>query len=132
MNSPYETNTKHPEHLIHKGVANTFLRSKSEVLIDMLLRRNKIPFRYECALPLGNSVVYPDFTLRHPDSGEFYYWEHFGMMDQPSYIKKTISKLNRYATNGIIPNINLITTYETKEHPLNPEIIEKYIDYYFL
>ncbi len=131
MNFSYEPNPNHPENLIYKGVANTYLRSKSEVLIDMLLRTHNIPFRYECALPLGISLIYPDFTIRHPHTGNFYYWEHFGMMDNPTYIEKTISKLNLYATHGITPGIQLITTYETKNNPLNPEIVEKYIEYHF-
>lgn len=131
MTSPYEKNTNHPENLIYKGVSGNYLRSKSEVLIDMLLRSHNIPFRYECVLQLGKTSVYPDFTIRHPHSGEFYYWEHFGMMDNPDYIEKTTSKLNLYATHGITPGIRLITTYETKSKPLDPEIIEKYIEYYF-
>ena len=35
MNSPYNKNTNHPENLIYRGVTNTYLRSKSEVLIDI-------------------------------------------------------------------------------------------------
>lgn len=132
MNSPYEKNPKHPETLIHKGIANTYLRSKSEVMIDMLLRRYNIPFRYECALQLGNSVFYPDFTLRHPYTGTFHYWEHFGMMDSQPYIDQTSSKINLYSSNGIIPGIQLITTFETKNHPLDPELVENLIKYHFL
>ena len=132
MNAPYDKNLNHPEHLIHKGISNTFLRSKSEVLIDMMLRTNKIPFRYECALPLGNSIIYPDFTIRHPSTGNLYYWEHFGLMDNPSYIENTSSKISLYSTHGIIPGIHLITTYETKNQPLDPKLVETYITYYFL
>ncbi len=132
MNSPYEKNANHPENLIYKGITNNLLRSKSEVLIDMLLRKHNVPFRYECALQLGNSLIYPDFTIRHPHTGDFYYWEHFGLMDSPSYIEKTTTKLNLYAIHGITPGIQLITTYETKNYPLDPEIIEKYIEYHFM
>ena len=131
MNSSYEKNTSHLENLIYKGISNTLLRSKSEVLIDMLLRSHNIPFRYECALPLGNSIIYPDFTIRHPHTGNFYYWEHFGMMDNPAYIEKATSKLKLYAKHSITPGIQLITTYETQTHPLDPEIVEKYIEYHF-
>jgi len=132
MNTPYDKNPNHPEHLIHRGIADTYLRSKSEVLIDMLLRTNKIPFRYECALSLGNSIIYPDFTIRHPLTGNFYYWEHFGLMDSLSYIENTSSKIKLYSTHGIIPGIQLITTYETQKQPLDPNYIEKCIEYYFL
>jgi len=97
----------------------------------MALYVHKIPFRYECALNLGGITLYPDFTLRHPQTGEFYYWEHFGLMDDEVYSANTSSKLQLYTSCGIIPGIQLITTYETKEYPLSTETIEKTIDYYF-
>lgn len=130
-NSPFEHNPKYPEQLIHKTCSGNLVRSKSEVLIDMALHTNKIPFRYECALSLGDSVVYPDFTIRHPHTGQTYYWEHFGMMDEPTYSKNSCAKLQLYTSHGIIPTIQLITTYETKEHPLSSETVEKLIHEYF-
>ena len=132
MSSPYHRNPSHPESLNHKGLANTYLRSKSEVLIDMALRKSNIPFRYECVLELNNSKIFPDFTIRHPHTGEFYYWEHFGLMDSLSYTESTVSKLRLYTSNGIIPGINLITTYETRNNPLNMQTIEKTIEFYFM
>lgn len=131
-NSDYPHNPKYPEQLIHKSISGNLLRSKSEAMIDMLLYTNKIPFRYECELQLGDIILYPDFTIRHPRTGEFYYWEHFGMMDHPSYFKKVPSKLDLYISHRIIPSIHLITTYETKEHPLSIEVISKLIEHYFL
>ena len=86
---------------------------------------------YECALPLGESVVYPDFTIRHPITGKTYYWEHFGMVDNPVYAKKAISKMELYMSHQIYPDIQLITTYETKEFPLVPETIEFNIKRFF-
>ena len=131
MNQPYKKNNKHPEYLIHKTISGDLVRSKSESIISMLLHKNKIPFRYECELLLGDVLLYPDFTIRHPKSGEYYYWEHFGMMDN-NHFKKAFSKLELYASNNIFPSINLITTYETKNNPLNLEMVEGIIKYYFL
>lgn len=132
MNSPYEKNNKHSDQLIHKTSSGHFVRSKSEAIIDMFLHINKIPFRYECSLQLGNSVIYPDFTIRHPETGDTFYWEHFGLMDDPIYSKNTFSKLQLYTSHGIIPTIHLITTYETRENPLSSEMVEKIIEHYFL
>ena len=132
MNFPYDKNNKYTDKLIHKGYSGNLLRSKSEVLIDMHLFMNKIPFRYECALELGDIVVYPDFTIRHPKTGQIMYWEHFGMMDVAEYAKKTFSKLQLYNSHGIVPSIQLITTYETKDNPLNAEMVENLVRYYFL
>ena len=129
---PFETNPKYPEQLIHKTVSGKMVRSKSEVIIDMLLHTHKIPFRYEAPLHLDTITIYPDFTIRHPETGEFFYWEHFGLADQPEYRQNMLSKLDLYTSHGIIPNINLITTYETKNHPLSMEFVQKTVEYYFL
>lgn len=131
-NSPYDSNTKYPEQLTHKTLSGNYVRSKSEVLINMVLKTHKIPFRYEAALQLGDTAIYPDFTIRHPENGKFYYWEHFGLMDDKNYVQNMHLKLKLYTSNGIIPSVQLITTYETKETPLTVETIEKLVDHYFL
>ena len=132
MAQPYESNPAYPEQRIHKTSAGIFVRSKSEALIAMLLYMNKIPFRYECALSLGNVTVFPDFTIRHPHTGQFFYWEPFGMMDSSVYAKNAFSKLQLYTEHGIVPSIQLLTTYETKEHPLDSAAAENLIKSYFL
>lgn len=115
------------EKKIHLTPSGNMVRSKSEVLIDMALYTHKIPFRYECELLLDDFCVYPDFTVRNPRTGKLYYWEHFGKMDDPEYARKTVLKLNSYITNNILPDINLITTYETLDHPLSIQKIESVI-----
>lgn len=131
-NALYKQNQKYPEQRIHHSVSGHLLRSKSEVFIDMALFNHKLPFRYECELELGDVVIYPDFTIRHPATGETYYWEHFGRMDDLSYSKNACSKLQAYTSHGIIPSIRLITTYETHDHPLSMTAIEHLIEEYFL
>ena len=54
------------------------------------------------------------------------------MMDDPEYRHKTGSKLRFYISNGIIPTIQLITTYETLDKPLGTETIERIVKDYFL
>ena len=130
--APYEKNNMYPDGLIHKTYSGNFVRSKSESLIDMFLYKNKIPFRYECVLRFGEVFFYPDFTIRHPRTGEIYYWEHFGMMEDLDYSKRAYSKLQNYTAHGIYPTIQLITTYETKEHPLTAEKVEQIVRQYFL
>ena len=132
MNASYDRSTKYPEQLLHKTISGNLVRSKSESLIDMLLYTHKIPFRYECALQLGDITLYPDFTLRHPHTGQFFYWEHFGRMDDSTYCKNTYNKLHLYTSHGIIPSIHLITTYETQEYPLSADTVEKIIQQYFV
>lgn len=132
MTMPYDKNANHPENLNNKAYSGNMVRSKSEVLIDMFLFKNKIPFRYECLLELDGIMMYPDFTIRHPKTGETFYWEHFGLMDNPTYSKNACSKLQHYISSGIIPSIQLITTYETKDNPLSAEKVEKIVEEYFL
>lgn len=124
-------NPRFPEHLIHKSISGNLLRSKSEALIDMLLYTNKIPYRYESALTLGETIFYPDFTIRHPVTGNFFYWEHFGLMDDAKYRRNICSKLQLYMDHGIIPSLQLITTYETKDMPLTTDKILQIIEHYF-
>lgn len=128
----YEHNPKYPEYLTHQSSSGNLVRSKSECLIDTMLYMKKIPFRYECALELGDMKIYPDFTIRHPKTGEIRYWEHFGLMDHADYAQKAFSKQQLYASHGILPSHQLITTYETKDKPLDSDMVEKIIEHYFL
>lgn len=132
VQEPYEKNVTHQEHLIHNTVADFKVRSKSESLIVSALYQNHIPFRYECALHLGEIVVYPDFTILHPITKRIYYYEHFGMMDNSEYAHAAYRKLELYSEHGIVPTINLLTTFETKNHPLDYGVIDKLISDYFL
>lgn len=132
MNEPYPTNTAYPEGLKHKTITGSYVRSKSESLILLSLHNHRIPFRYECKLALGTHTLCPDFTLLHPKTQELYYWEHFGLMDEPEYAKRACEKIQLYAAHGIYPSVNLIITWETKDNPLSSEIVENMIQYYFL
>lgn len=129
--APYKTNTSYPEQLQYKTTSGVFVRSKSETIIDFILHTHRIPHRYECELSLDHTILYPDFTIRHPATGEYFYWEHFGLIDDPGYRKNAMSKLQLYASHGIFPSINLITTYETKDTPLDPEYVNLLVSHYF-
>lgn len=54
------------------------------------------------------------------------------MMDSPSYVKSVAEKLQTYAMAGYIPFVHLITTYETKEHPMDGAWVRNIIGHYFL
>lgn len=131
VNTPYQKNPYFPEQLTHKTLSDYCVRSKSEAIIDMALRLKQIPFRYECELTLGETIVYPDFTVKHPKTGQIYYWEHFGRMDDSAYYHKAYHKLQLYTMYEIVPSIQLITTYETKKHPLSVETVDDIINKYF-
>lgn len=128
----YKHNDNHLENLIHKTAAGHYVRSKSEVIIANALYANHIPYRYECGLQLDGVTFYPDFTICHPDTMKEFYWEHFGMMDIPQYCDNAFNKLKVYGNNGIVPSINLVTTFETQIHPINSETVQKIIEEMFL
>lgn len=129
---PFLSNPSFPEGLVHKSISGHILRSKSEVMIDMLLYTKQIPFRYEAPLELDGYTIYPDFTIKHPQTRRTYYWEHFGMMDDPVYAAKANTKLLNYISNGINPFDDLIITYETSTFPLNADLVDIYIKHYFI
>ena len=56
MEEKYEGGAGYPEHLVYKGSRGKYLRSKSEVIIDMMLYKYGIPFRYEDKLILDNGI----------------------------------------------------------------------------
>ena len=122
VHEAYEKNPEHPENLIVPSVTGEMVRSKSEAMILMLLEYYGIPYRYECRLDIGRKAYYPDFTIRHPITGETFYWEHVGMLDKHSYRSDFLNKLHKYINNGLIPDHNLILTYESDDHPLDIRI----------
>lgn len=131
-NEPYNKCPKNPENLIHPSLSGNILRSKSEATIDMLLYQAEIPYRYECLLTVDDISIYPDFTIRHPITGDYYYWEHFGLIENPGYLQSHHYKMNFYLTHNFIPGYNLITTYETPTHPFTNIAAQQIIEKYFL
>ncbi len=133
------------------------VRSKSEVIIADTLFRHKIPYRYEFPLTLrrsseaplhgdfdklnhrtsvsgshttsiGNTItLHPDFLCLNTRTRSEFYWEHFGLMDDPDYSKNTAGKLRLYTENGILAGRNLIITMETQSEPLATRILDQMI-----
>ena len=130
--APFSKNPSHPEHLKFRTKSGLLLRSKSEALIATMLEKYSIPFRYECQMDTATGAIYPDFTILSPVNGKQYIWEHFGMVDNPSYAANIGQKLYTYSQLGYIPDENLILTYESHDYPLEPYHIEAVIRQYFL
>ncbi|WP_174438031.1 AAA family ATPase [Azospirillum formosense] len=69
---------------VHEALSGDMVRSKSEVIIANLLHQHQVPFLYEQLLFAGDGTIHlPDFTVTW--GGETFYWEHLGLLDQPSY-----------------------------------------------
>lgn len=109
------------------------VRSKSEVIIADTLNRMSVPYKYEYPLKLKGSLTFhPDFLCLNVRTRKEFIWEHFGMMDSPEYLENAIQKLKLYSENDFIPGVNLITTMETQQSPLNIRLLEKLIKAHLL
>jgi hypothetical protein len=91
------------ERLIHRTARGEAVRSKSEVIIADHLFHKKVLYRYEQALTLSGVTKYPDFTVTDDDAGRTYFWEHCGMLHEPSYQRRWKQKKDWYRENGILP-----------------------------
>jgi len=110
-----------PEHLQFVTKKGERVRSKTELIIANLLYDLGIPYRYECALIINGKIFYPDFTIFNPLTGEIFYWEHFGMMDEKNYCDNAISKMNLFGKTDLYPNF--IFSFESKDRPVNAEVL---------
>lgn len=132
MSMSYDKNPYKPENLIIDTDAGIKVRSKSEAYILNKLYANGIPFHYDCAVYLRNIRFYADFHILHPQTGAEYYWEHFGMIDNPEYLNDMSKKLRAYIESGYVPTQNLIVTFESRNSPLSYNLVDEIIAYLFL
>ena len=88
-----------------------FSRAK-QVLIVNTLHYHNLDYVYEPKLVLEGKVKRPDFKVVDDDTGDEWYWEHCGMMDDPKYKKRWEEKKAFYKKNGIEEGKNLIVTYD--------------------
>ncbi len=109
--------------------AGTRVRSKSELIIAERFETYGIPYKYECAIFVGDKDVwFPDFTVLNKRTGQQYIWEHFGMMDNPDYCASAQFKIEKYSKEGFIQGKNLIVTTESSLHSLNTKYIDTIIE----
>lgn len=109
------------------------VRSKSEKIMADYFYRHGIEYKYECPIYLkGMGMVYPDFTFLSKKLGKEVYWEHCGIVDEPSYARNMVRKIEAYENNGIFPGERLILTYETEQSILNTGKIEQMVNRYLI
>lgn len=121
--------------LIHRSSRGILMRSKSEVIIDDLLSEAGIKAVYEQPYESKDgSIRYPDFTWQDAESRKYFYWEHCGMMNIPSYAHRWNEKLKWYKNQDILPleegggkEGTLIITKETAEGGIDSKQIKNLI-----
>lgn len=128
------------ERLIHNTARGELVRSKSEVIIANLLHAKEIDYEYEQELVLDGTPTnkYPDFTVEDDDTGEAFYWEHLGMLGDPSYRRRWEEKKTWYRDNGIVPHEDgggdrgtLIVTQDDAKGGIDSAVIDRLIEKVF-
>ena len=117
--------TEHLEYRQFRIKLGYNVRSKSEVIAANRLHEEGILFHYEEILVAGDDE-FPDFFMMI-SVVEKYAWEHFGAMDNEKYHSRQRVKIMDYLDHQWFPGINMITTYETKQHPLTEEQVDHQI-----
>ena len=130
LSLPYEKKPFAEDAIKYTTARGDFVRSKSENTIADTLYRMSIPYRYEFPLKVktedGRLIkLHPDFCCLNLRTRQEFYWEHFGMMDNPDYAEQAVGKLSLYAHNGFYLGKNLIITTETSKQPLSTKLVEK-------
>lgn len=135
LSKKYEGKSFQPDSPEYYTARGERVRSKSEVIIADTLTRLSIPYRYEYPLTLHRGgrkttslTIYPDFLCLNLRTRQEFIWEHFGLMDDPSYSNRAIQKLRTYSENGIHPGHHLILSTENTELPLSTLYIENLIN----
>lgn len=109
------------------------VRSKSEKIIADKLFYKQIPYSYEAALSLNQKgIIYPDFTILNQRTRKTYYYEHFGMMDNPEYCKHALEKITLYQKNGFWAGDTFLFTMESSQKPIDMQMLDQMIKQYFL
>ncbi len=118
----------HIESLIFETARGEKVRSKSEVIIADMLFAKGIEYKYEQSLVLDSGYTcHPDFTIMRRSDARLFYWEHFGMLDDPAYAEHCVAKLNMYARAGITPSDGLFITWECRTRPFDRTAANEYI-----
>jgi len=102
------------------------VRSKSEVISANRLYEEGILFHFEELLIVNGNSYHPDFCIAFSPQ-EIYIWEHNGAMDKDNYATSTKNRISDYIHDGWLPGINMISTYETKYHPLTEDEVDHQI-----
>lgn len=104
------------------------VRSKSEVIIANALFHAKIPYLYEYPHVIAGRTIHPDFTILDIRTRREVILEHFGMLDNPDYLKNFQRKLDFYILNGLVPGRDFLFTQESSTRPLDTRVLMKMIE----
>ncbi len=132
-NQAYERNFDYPEQIkCPTIIPGLKVRSKSEADIIARLEHYGVPYHYDVVEYINGVRLTIDLVCLNVSTGKEWFWDHRGMMDNPSYIKKTLYCEQTYFNAGYLPGVNMIVTYETRDHPLDIQEVDDFIKLYLL
>lgn len=111
---------------------NERVRSKSEVIIANMLNKYGIPYRYEFPIYTKSlGTLYPDFFLLDLWNRREIIFEHFGLLHEVPYRKRTKEKIEAYSQKGYALGKGFIFTFEDADNPLNMNYVSDLLASHF-
>lgn len=116
-------NDANPNHRENKTCFynGTYYRSAAEAEIARFYDEQQIPFKYEPEIWLKGLIfpVYPDFVIYIKELDLCKIHEHFGMRNSSSYNRSTATKYINYTNAGLLPQVDVIFTYNPENMPFD-------------
>lgn len=130
MPNPYEM-----ESTSYYTKKNECVRSKSEIIIADTMNDLGIPYKYEHPFTTTyGEIIYPDFLILNPNTLHEAYYEHFGLMDNPEYVVKTVHKIEAFGKKGFFLGTGLLATFENGYTSIDTrmlrEMLEQWLETY--
>lgn len=108
------------------------MRSGGEMYISARLDHYGIPYRYEDDTGIPDLRYAPDFKIMRPRDRKIIYWEHFGKVNDYSYVRNNIKKVSDYIDYGIKPWDNFIMTFNNERGGYDGKLIDAMIECWLL
>ena len=98
-----------------------YYRSSAERDIAIFYTEMGIPFKYEPKIMLSGLTkpINTDFVLYIEELDTCKFHEHLGMKDSSDYLRITKVKYGNYTNAGLIPDIDILFTYDTDDFPFD-------------
>ena len=113
----------------YKGV---YFRSKSEVVVAMVLESHGLEFKYETELRVKGRNIYPDFVIRRKSDGKIFIWEHFGIIFSDEYRQKMYRRLEELHEAGFNIWDNLLMSFDSEDGSIDVDFVERMVKLYLL
>ena len=108
------------------------MRSGGEMYIASRLDHFGIPYRYEDDTGIPDLSYAPDFKIMRPRDRKIIYWEHFGKVNDYTYVRDNIHKVSTYIEYGIKPWDNFIMTFNNEKGGYDGKLIDAMIECWLL